>query len=154
MKNTKQQLVLDQTDKKLALFQSLQAVVIPPKGWVNTVRIALKMSLRQLGNRMNFSAQNIKQIEEREVNGTISINSLREVANAMDMQLVYGFVSKHESLEQMIEKRAKELATEIVMRTNNTMTLEDQQNSVARIEKAIAQKTIEIKSEMPKYLWD
>jgi hypothetical protein len=34
------------------------------------------------------------------------------------------------------------------------MTLEDQQNSVARIEKAIAQKTFEIKSEMPKYLWD
>jgi len=154
MKNTKQQLVLDQTDKKLALFQSLGAVVIPPKGWVNTVRTALKMSLRQLGNRMNFSAQNIKQIEEREVIGTISINSLREVANAMDMQLVYGFVSKHESLEQMIEKRAKELATEIVMRTNNTMTLEDQQNSAARIEKAIAQKTNEIKIEMPKYLWD
>lgn len=154
MKNTKQQLVLDQTDKKLVLFQPLKTVVIPNKGWVNTMRTALKMSLRQLGNRMNFSAQNIKQIEEREVNGTISINSLREVANAMDMQLVYGFVSKHESLEQMIEKRAKELATEIVMRTNNTMTLEDQQNSKERIEKAIAQKTNEIKSEMPKYLWD
>jgi predicted DNA-binding mobile mystery protein A len=154
MKNTKQQLVLDQTDKKLVLFQPLKTVVIPNKGWVNTMRTALKMSLRQLGNRMNFSAQNIKQIEEREVNGTISINSLREVANAMDMQLVYGFVSKHESLEEMIEKRAKELATEIVMRTNNTMTLEDQQNSKERIEKAIAQKTNEIKSEMPKYLWD
>ena len=96
MKNTKQQLVLDQTDKKLVLFQPLKTVVIPNKGWVNTMRTALKMSLRQLGNRMNFSAQNIKQIEEREVNGTISINSLREVANAMDMQLVYGFVSKHE----------------------------------------------------------
>jgi enoyl-CoA hydratase/carnithine racemase len=79
---------------------------------------------------------------------------LRDVANAMDMKLVYGFVSKHESLEQMIEKRAKELATEIVMRTNNTMTLEDQQNSTERIEKAIEQKTNEIKSEMPKYLWD
>uniref|UniRef100_UPI004047526E mobile mystery protein A n=1 Tax=Flavobacterium sp. TaxID=239 RepID=UPI004047526E len=138
----------------MVLFQPLKTVVIPNKGWVNTMRTALKMSLRQLGNRMNFSAQNIKQIEEREVNGTVSINSLREVANAMDMQLVYGFVSKHESLEQMIEKRAKELATEIVMRTNNTMTLEDQQNSKERIEKAIEQKTIEIKSEMPKYLWD
>lgn len=154
MKNTKQQLILDQTDKKLVLFQNLKTVVIPTKGWVNTVRTALKMSLRQLGNRMNFSAQNIKQIEEREVMGTISINSLREVANAMDMQLVYGFVSKHESLEQMIEKRAAALATEIVMRTNNTMTLEDQQNSKERIEKAIAQKTNEIKIEMPKYLWD
>lgn len=153
MKNTKKQLELDQTDKKLVLFQNLK-VETPPKGWVNTIRSALKMSLRQLGNRMNFSAQNIKQIEEREVNGTISINSLREVANALDMKLVYGFVSKHESLEQMIEKRAKEIATVIVMRTNHTMTLEDQQNSKERIDKAITQKTNEIKSEMPKYLWD
>jgi transcriptional regulator with XRE-family HTH domain len=55
------------------------------------------MSLRQLGNRVNFSAQHIKQLESREANGTISINSLKEVANAMEMQLVYGFVSKHES---------------------------------------------------------
>jgi hypothetical protein len=72
----------------------------------------------------------------------------------MDLQLVYGFVSKHDTLEQMIEKRAKELAYEIVMRTNTTMTLEDQQNSRERIEKAISQKAVEIKFEMPKYLWD
>lgn len=154
MKNTKQQLLLEQTNKKIATLKPLQAVVPPPKGWVNMVRIALKMSLRQLGNRMNFSAQNIKQIEEREVNGTISINSLREVANALDMQFVYGFIPKTNSLEEMIEKRAKELAVEIVMRTNTTMTLEDQQNSNERIQKAIAQKTAEIKHEMPKYLWD
>jgi predicted DNA-binding mobile mystery protein A len=154
MKNTKQHLILEQVDKKLQSFQSLKENTIPTKGWVNTVRTALKMSLRQLGSRVNFSAQHIKQLENREANGTISINSLKEVANAMDMQLVYGFVSKHETLEQMIEKRAKELATEIVIRTNNTMTLEDQQNSKERIEKAIAQKTNEIKSEMPKYLWD
>ena len=70
------------------------------------------------------------------------------------MQLVYGFISKHESLEQMIEKRSKELAIEIVLRTNNSMTLEDQQNSKERIEQAIEQKASEIKHEMPKYLWD
>ena len=154
MKNTKQNLLINQTDKKLENFRLLQSVVIPSKGWVNTLRTALKMSLRQLGNKMDFSAQNIKQIEEREVNGTLSLNSLQEVAKALDMQLVYGFVSNHESLEQMIEKRAKELATEIVMRTNNTMALEDQQNSKERIAQAITQKTAEIKDEMPKYLWD
>jgi predicted DNA-binding mobile mystery protein A len=154
MKNVKQQLILDQTDRKLVPFRSLQSVIIPSKGWINTLRTALKMSLRQLGNRMNFSAQNIKQMEEREVTGTISINSLQQVALALDMKLVYGFVSKHESLEQMIEKRANEIASEIVMRTNISMKLEDQQNSEERIKKAIAQKTIEIKSEMPKYLWD
>jgi predicted DNA-binding mobile mystery protein A len=107
-----------------------------------------------LGDRLRISPQSVKEIEEREAKGTITLNSLRDAANAIDMKLVYGFVSKHESLEQMIEKRAKELATEIVMRTHATMTLKNQQNSKERIEKAIAQKTAEIKFEMPKYLWD
>jgi len=154
MKNTRSHLILNQIDKKLSSFESLKTTVIPTKGWTHTIRTALKMSLRQLGDKMQFSAQHIKQMEEREANGTITLNSLQEVAKALDMQLVYGFVSKHASLEQMIEKRAKELATEIVMRTNNTMALEDQQNSKERIAQAIAQKTAEIKDEMPKYLWD
>ena len=154
MKYNKQHLLVQQTDKKLEAFKHLKENVVPSKGWINTFRIALKMSLRQLGNRLRISAQSVKEIEEREASGTITLNSLRDAANAMDMQLVYGFVSKHDSLEQMIEKRAKELATEIVMRTNATMTLEDQQNSKDRIEKAVTQKTAEIKFEMPKYLWD
>ena len=154
MKNTKQQLILEQIDKKLAHLQALKDMAVPSTGWINALRTALQMSLRQLSAKIAIAPQSLKDMESREVAGTITLNTLRDVANAMDMQLVYGFVSKHESLEQMIEKRAKELATEIVMRTNNTMTLEDQQNSAARIEKAIAQKTEEIKSEMPKYLWD
>jgi len=154
MKNNKQQLLLEQTDKKIQVFKELKTITTPTKGWINTFRIALKMSLRQLGHRLQIAPQSVKEIEVREANGTITLKSLRDVANALDMQLVYGFVSKHESLEQMIEKRAKELAKEIVLRTNNTMTLEDQQNSAERIEQAIAQKTAEIKYEMPKYLWD
>jgi predicted DNA-binding mobile mystery protein A len=154
MKNYKQQLLIQQTDQKLAVFIPLRSTVIPSKGWINTVRTSLKMSLRQVGSRLKISSQSVKEIEEREAAGTITLNSLRDAANAMDLQLVYGFVSKHDTLEQMIEKRAKEFATEIVMRTNTTMTLEDQQNSKERIEKAIAQKTVEIKFEMPKYLWD
>lgn len=154
MKDNKQLLLLQQTDKKIQAFKELKSIKTPSKGWVHTFRTAIKMSLRQLGNRLQIAPQSVKEIEEREANGTITLKSLRDVANALDMQFVYGFVSKHESLEQMIEKRAKELAKEIVMRTHNTMALEDQQNSAERIEQAIAQKTAEIKYEMPKYLWD
>lgn len=154
MKDNKQLLLLQQTDKKTQAFKELKSITIPTKGWINTFRTAIKMSLRQLGNRLHIAPQSVKEIEEREANGTITLKSLRDVANALDMQLVYGFVSKHDSLEQMIEKRAKELAKEIVMRTHNTMTLEAQENSAERIEQAIAQKTAEIKYEMPKYLWD
>lgn len=154
MKNNKQLLLIQQTDKKTQVFKELKSVITPSKGWINTFRKALKMSLRQLGNRLQISPQSVREIEEREANGTITIKSMRDVANALDMQLVYGFISKHDSLEQMIEKRAKELAKEIVMRTHNTMTLESQENSAERIEQAIAQKSAEIKYEMPKYLWD
>jgi len=154
MKNTKQYLIVQQIDKKLLPLQVLKDTTVPSKGWIHTMRTALQMSLRQLSAKASIVPQSLKDMENREVAGTITLKTLRAVANAMDMQLVYGFVSKNKSLEQMIEKRAKQLATEIVMRTNNTMTLEDQQNSKERIEEAIAQKTNEIKSEMPKYLWD
>ena len=154
MKSNKQHLLIQQTDKKLYIFKNLKGIDVTSKGWINTFRNSLKMSLRQLGDRLHISPQSVKEIEEREAIGTITINSLRDAAYAMDMKLVYGFVSKHESLEQMIEKRARELATEIVMRIHATITLEDQQNSKERIEIAIAQKTAEIKFEMPRYLWD
>ncbi|TRX36803.1 mobile mystery protein A [Flavobacterium sp. ZT3R18] len=154
MKNQKQQLLIDQTERKLTVFRPLKTVIIPPKGWIHTLRSALKMSMRQLGNRLSISAQSIKEMEEREVNGTISLKSLNEAARALDMKLVYGFVSQHESLEEMIEQRAQEIAREIVLRTSNSMKLEEQQNSEQRIKKAIELKTTEIKNEMPKYLWD
>jgi predicted DNA-binding mobile mystery protein A len=154
MKNTKQQLLIEQTERKLNPFRSLEGIVIPSNGWIHTIRKSIKMSLRQLGNRLSMTAQSVKEMEEREANGVISIKSLNEAAKALDMKLVYGFVSKHESLEKMIEKRAQEIAKEIVFRTNNSMILEDQQNSEERIKRAIEQKTIEIKTNMPKYLWD
>jgi hypothetical protein len=43
---------------------------------------------------------------------------------------------------------------EIVLRTSNSMKLEDQENSKKRIEKSIRSKTEEIMDTLPKYLWD
>jgi hypothetical protein len=54
----------------------------------------------------------------------------------------------------MIEKRAMALAREIVLRTSNSMKLEDQQNSDERIDRAIQEKATEIKDELPKYIWE
>lgn len=112
------------------------------------------MSMQQLGNKLNVSKQGIMDIEKREKDGSITIKSLREIARAMDMQLVYGFVPNDGSLDALIEKRATELATQIVMRTANTMKLEDQANSKKRIETAIRERAAAIKNEMPKILWD
>ena len=155
MKNRKQHiLLLEQVDKKLQAFKLFKEASLPDTGWIYTIRTALKMSLRQMGNRLSITPQSMKEIEQREKDGSITLKNLREAGNALDMQLVYGFIPKEESLEKMIEKKAHEIATEIVKRTSQSMLLEDQENSKERIAKAIKERTAEIKNEMPGYLWD
>lgn len=70
------------------------------------------------------------------------------------MKLVYGFVPKDGSLDALIERKAKELAMQIVMRTSQTMLLEEQANTEERLKKAIEDRTNELKRDMPKTLWD
>lgn len=94
MKNTQQKLLIEQTDKKLAVFISLSSNVIPSKGWINTVRTSLKMTLKQLGNRLKISSQSAKEIEVREANGTITLNSLKDAANALDLKLSCGQIPR------------------------------------------------------------
>lgn len=154
MKNSKQKLIIEQLDKKIVQLHQIDNLIIPSEGWVYSIRTAMKMSLRQLGNRVGITAQSIKEIETREKSKTISIKTLTEVARALDMKFVYGFIPKEKNIEAIIEKRAYEIAEKIVLRTSKTMQLEAQENSKARIKKAIKNRAEEIKREMPKYLWD
>lgn len=147
-------LQIQQLNGKMLAFASLQKVVPPPTGWIKALRNAIGMSMLQLGNRLSITKQSVQDMESREKDGSISIKALREAARALDMQLVYGFVPNDGSLEALIDRKAKELATQIVMRTNNSMKLEDQENSKQRIEKAIQERALAIKTEMPKTLWD
>jgi len=150
----KKSLQLQQLNNKMSGFATLKQVAIPPTGWIKAIRTAIGMSMQQLGNKLNVSKQGILDIEKREKDGSITIKSLKEIARALDMQLVYGFVPNDGSLDALIEKRATELATKIVLRTSNTMKLEDQGNSNKRIQKAIEERAASIKNEMPKILWD
>ena len=150
----KKSLQLQQVNEKMLRFASLQEVVMPPTGWIKAIRTAIGMSLQQLGNKLSVSKQAVLDMEKREKEGSVTIKSLKEIARAMDMDLVYGFVPKDGSLDALIEKKATELATQIVIRTANTMKLEDQANSKKRIETAIRERSSAIKNEMPKILWD
>jgi len=147
-------LIRQQLDNKIEKFHVLDRVVIPPQGWIYSIRQGINMSLRQLGKKLSITPQSVKEIEEREKNGTISIKVLRRVAAALNMKFVYGFIPSEKTLEGMIEKRAEELARSIVERTSVQMGLEDQKNTTERIEKAIKEKAVEIKNDLPKILWD
>lgn len=150
----KQSLYLQQLSSKMQAFSALQKITPPATGWLKAVRTALGMSAQQLGEKLSITRQGVQDIEKREKDGSVTIKSLREAANALDMKLVYGFVPEDGSLDTLIDRKAKELATQIVLRTSNTMKLEDQENTRERIEKAIEERAAEIKNEMPKALWN
>jgi len=132
----------------------LQKIVMPPIGWIKAIRMALGMSARQLGDKLRITRQGVQDMENREQQGTITLKALRETANALDMQLVYGFVPIDGSLDALIDRKARALATQIVLRTAQSMLLEDQGNTRERLEKAIEEQVAIYRKELPKVLWD
>lgn len=150
----KNKLQFQQLNEKMLQLAGMKHVIIPPIGWIKAIRNGIGMSMEQLGKKLSITKQGVMDIEKREKEGAITIKSMQEIAKAIDMQFVYGFVPDAGSLDQMIETRALEMATKIVQRTSNTMKLEDQENSKERIEKAIKERAAEIINKTPKILWD
>ncbi len=150
----KKKLLIEQLDKKLKPFKTIENVQIPTDGWISHIRRSLNMTLEQLGNKLNITKQGAKNIQKSEVSGSISLRSLRDAGEALGMRFVYGFVPLHGSAEKFVEMKANELARRIVLRTNQSMLLEKQGNSSERIDKAIEELAGEIKLEMRKSLWN
>ena len=150
----KKKLLIEQLDQKLAHFKDAGMVLVPQKGWVNTIRTTLNMTRDQLGNKLDLTQGAIQKIEEREATGQITINKLKDVGNALNMKFIYGFIPKDGTIESLINLKAEKLARKIVLRTNQNMKLEDQGISEDKIEHSINDLANEIKREMRKSLWD
>jgi len=112
------------------------------------------MTMAQLGSKLNITRQGVKRIEESEANGGITLNSLKEAANAMDLKLVYALVPINGTINDLIQIKAEELAQKIVLRTNQNMKLEGQGIGDEKITKTINELAQEIKREMRRSLWD
>ena len=150
----KKRLLIEQLDQKLAEFKDAGMVLLPQKGWINTIRTTLNMTRDQLGTKLKLTKGAIQKIEEREATGQITINKLRDVGQALDMLFVYGFVPKNGTIDNLINSKAEKLARKIVLRTNQNMKLEDQGIGDERINESIKDLASEIKREMRKSLWD
>ncbi|GBR76734.1 helix-turn-helix XRE-family transcriptional regulators [Candidatus Termititenax persephonae] len=147
--NTKSsKLLLEQLDRKL------NKSAPPPVGWIYAVRTALGMSRRQLGKRLKVSAQSIKDLEENEASGTVSLNRLKMAGQALGLQFNYSLRPMAGSLQKILEQAAQKTAKEIVERTSANMRLEQQGNSPERLKKAVRDKTAELIREIPAYLWE
>ena len=150
----KKKLLIEQLDQKLANFKDAGMVLVPLKGWVNTIRTTLNMTRNQLGTKLDLTKGAIQKIEERVATGQITINKLKDVGNALNMKFVYGYIPKDGTIESLVNLKAEKLARKIVLRTNQNMKLEDQGIGDEKIAKTIKELANEIKREMKKSLWD
>ena len=146
----KRKLLIEQLDQKLHPFYESRKVLVPERGWTNTIRTTLNMTMAQLGTILNITRQGVKRIEESEANGTITLNSLK----AMNLKLVYVLVPENGTINDLIQIKAEKLAKKIVLRTNQNMKLENQGIGDEKIAKTINELAQEIKREMRRSLWD
>lgn len=94
-------------------------------GWINYIRTALGMSLETLARLSDSSKSAIHQAEQREVEGKVTISTLKKYAEAMDCDLVYFFAPK-DNLETLIKNKAYEKARRSLLSADLHMKLEDQ----------------------------
>jgi predicted DNA-binding mobile mystery protein A len=123
-------------------------------GWIQSIRLALGMSLRQLAQRIGISASALNNFEKREQADTITLASLKKAANALDMDLVYYFKPKSGSIRNTIEKQARKKALDVLNQSSQTMKLEDQETNKSIQEFELERLTKAIIDKMPTHLWD
>ena len=74
---------------------------------------------------MGVKAQSVADIEKSEASGTIQLKTLRRVAEALDCVVVYALIPKS-SLEELVQRNAREIARKELVRIGHSMDLEAQ----------------------------
>lgn len=104
-----QELLRDLTDKSMRNFARIPEEDLPD-GWICSIRTALGMSLRELGDIANITPQGIKDIESREKTGRITVTALKQIGKHLNLKLVYGFAPLEGSLKRMTGGPAQTLS--------------------------------------------
>lgn len=115
-------------ERKVKPWLPLRTDRAPPSGWLKAIRGALGINTRQLAERLGVKHAAILQFEKREAEGTISLESIQKVAQAMRCRFVYAVVpdDPFTNLESILDAQAVMAAQLIVNTVDHTMRLEQQ----------------------------
>ncbi|RYZ92158.1 MAG: hypothetical protein EOP06_05100 [Proteobacteria bacterium] len=89
------------------------------------MRDALGMPVKTLALRAKRSSPTILQAEQNELAGTISLNRLRDMADALECDFIYAFVPRV-SIAETKAQAAKQKAKRLLSLADTQMALEDQ----------------------------
>ena len=133
--------------------QSTEKLAKPVGGWIKAFQETIGLSASMLADRVGVSRNSIYKAIENERSGTISLNQLNKIAEAMGGKLVYAIVPADGSVEDIVLNQARKKAHRIVSRTWAQMALEEQSEGLETRDERIERMAREVASEMPKDLW-
>lgn len=140
-------------DKRFAALRPLAKSQRPPKGWLRAVRDALGMTSVQLARRLKVSQPWISELEQSEVNGTVTLQTLQRAAEALGCRLVYALVPDR-PLAEVVHERAVLVADRQSSAVEQSMRLEDQGVSDKRAARELREQTMQELLRRPARLWD
>src|SRR6266852_761063 len=112
-------------DQRFAALRPLAKSPRPPKGWLRAVRDALGMTMAQFARRLGVSQPRIIELEQSEVGGSVTLNTLQRAAEALGCRLVYALVPE-KPLAETVRERAAMIAERQLKAVEQTMRLEHQ----------------------------
>jgi predicted DNA-binding mobile mystery protein A len=147
-------LAIDQIDRRLPRLQKAADELrrqAPGVGWIRAIRGALGMSERIFAKRLHINQRSLQQLERNEQRGSVTLESLRRAAQALDADLVYAIVPR-KPLRATLSTRARAVAAERLDPIAHSMAMEGQSLSLQQLKR----QTDELASELekkPRELW-
>lgn len=158
MKTNRKSLLSQQRaiEKRLLEWSQVRLSQTPPTGWIKAVRGALGISTRQLARLLGTDHSAIVALEKREAKGRASLEMIQRTARAMGCRLVYAIVpdAPSTSLDDILDARARDLASRLLGRVEHSMRLEKQGSSPTDLQARIGKLSFDLKSKMDSRIWD
>lgn len=133
--------------------ETAQSFVKPLGGWIAAFQEAIGMSAPALAKRLGVSRNSVYSSIQNEQAGTISLNQLEKMAEAMGGKLVYAIIPREGPVEEIVMAQARKKAKRIIQRTRAHMALEEQTEGLRSQEEMVEELAGEIAREMPRDFW-
>ena len=145
----KKKAIRKQISRRLEDLREFKNLTVGISSWSRYVREGLGMTLAQLAKRVGVAHSTMSEAEGRECDGNITLNKLKQVADALNCDLVYAFIPR-KKLDDLVYDQAHMKAKYSISTSTTHMELEDQkvETDEARLKEIIEDKMYS------KYLWD
>lgn len=150
MRASRASLRREQLDRLLTVLPDFPSP--PTRGWVRAIREALGMTLESFGRRLGINKSSARKLEVAAESDAITVRKLREVAAALECDLVVMLVPRT-GLESLVTERARKAARRQLDPVRHTMVMERQAIHQARLDKMVEELAAEMVARGDQALW-